>query len=108
VNTAIYVSPKLLKLLKGAMFITSDRLADHELVLVNTDSAVEAVLDNKNQIPTERACVTFSTKEDSIKKFFKGTEEGAVTDRSSVSAPSSRTKVSLFPKESSLPDVDGG
>jgi len=71
-KATIYLSPKLAKLFKDSNIEEKESMADEEILLVNTESVVDAFLEDKSQISSERACVKMRADGDKLRIFFRG------------------------------------
>jgi hypothetical protein len=71
-NNVIYLPAKLLKIFQTASFQASDKIKDNEVLIVNTESTIEAFLEGKSQIPAFKACLKFSAEDEKVKTYLKG------------------------------------
>jgi len=68
----VYVSAKLYRILREMDVEENAKIPENEILIVNTDAAIDAVLDDKQQIASSKACIKFSAVEADIKQFLKG------------------------------------
>ena len=70
-NITIYISPEMAKVLRDATMVESDKVPDNNLILVDSDSTVDAVLDGKQQISSDKASVKFVAEETNYSLFMR-------------------------------------
>jgi hypothetical protein len=73
--TTVYLSERLKKFFDEATVVVSDEVEDHEILLVNPDSMISAVLEAKSQVSADRAAVRYSADKDKLKVFLRSSKE---------------------------------
>ena len=70
-KTTIYLTPRIAKLFSESNIEEKDNMEDDEMLLVNPESMVNAFLEDKTQISSDRACIKFKADADKLKIFFR-------------------------------------